>query len=538
MMLSMLHVSHSNGVNAKPFYAPRAQAVCQRSWRPVLELDHTGAVKSGSLDEVRQLAMQASLFRIKFLKPEGPYLLNVDNTNVRGDHVCGESLWHVSDNGTHISTSVEWLFHLICTNGEVEVISSPYSRPDGWNLDPKASYVARKQDAKGNFGNITKSVIPMIWYVKGLGPGNPVYSNFLDGTRASGSLKDLFYMAELGEVRCMMRDRGYAFVANNVVVDRDANELNAQSLGHISQRFSQVALSFRETPYYWLASLTTDGRRDNTRYFVGNTQPRGHNNDFVALDWHVDSCWREVYVHDKDGMGLGGSLDELILLVSLGHRVRLQYDKTVLEANSVRISDRTVIAQSLEEVKRRGGQGGDKYFFNTDTLWKWTTAHTTGRVKTNLYKVKDMTSFDQNVVKSGVRWMVDTRTWKRVHSWPPKGNLMVDSMDVLIAAVKSGASIRFSLQQDTTAGFFFTNADNVRYDQERNTVYAQCLRHISDKRDQVHQNEYLIQPRPFHWFLMISSDGVMAMSAWKTEERTQLYDSISPEADITWFASY
>ncbi|XP_076464702.1 uncharacterized protein LOC143296564 [Babylonia areolata] len=518
------------------FYYPEAMGVCQLPWRPVLKLDAHGGLVHGSVEEVRALSLGGHLFRIKLYRPEGPYLLNVDNANIRLDHVCGESLWHLSDNGTHISTSAEWRFHLVCTDGQVTVLTSPYSRPPGWSIDSNARYSARLQDARDNFGFIQNETLPMVWYVKEIGDGKPLYSHALDGTAIGGNIKKLLSMAKVGETRGVMRDRGYSFAMNNVVLDEQAEEINGQSVGHISQRFTPSALGFRSVPYYWFSSWTSTGRRDNSRWFVGTTQFSGHNNDFVALDWHVDGCWKEVYVNNQYGEPEDGSLDELIFRISLGHRVRVQYDTTVLEANSIRIAGQTVIAQSIEELRRRGGQGGDKYFFNTDTLWQWTTVHTTGTVKTYTYRVKDNTRYESRSFESRVRWMVDTRPWKRVFKNPPDP---YSDYTRLLSAVRRGASIRFSVQQDPLAGFLFTNADNVRLDDSSEIVYAQCLRHVSDKKDPINEGEYEIQElNPFHWFLMISSDGVMAMSAWRTQARTQMYDQVAPEVNMTWFASH
>ena len=209
-----------------------------------------------------------------------------------------------------------------------------------------------------------------------------------------------------------------------------------------------------------------------------------------------------------------------------------------MEATAIRISEQTVIAQSIEEMQRRGTQDAYKYFFNTETMWKWTTVHSTGMVKTYTYRVRDMSFYKKEKIETSVRWLVDTRHWKRVYSTPPSP-FQSGTVDDLVTAVHRGASIRFNVQQDVKAGFFFTNADNVRVDEATSTVYAQCLRHVSDQKDQTSSNnEYEIQKSPFHWFLMISSEGVMAMSAWKTQSRTQLYDDVAPEANITWFASY
>jgi hypothetical protein len=68
-------------------------------------------------------------------------------------------------------------------------------------------------------------------------------------------------------------------------------------------------------------------------------------------------------------------------------------------------------------------------------------------------------------------------------------------------------------------------------------VYAQCLRQISDRKDTANTGEYEIQNDPFHWFLMVSSEGALTMSAWRLFARQQLYDDIAPEANITWYAS-
>ena len=76
--------------------------VCHKPWRPVVKLDEFGTVVNGSLKELKSLALEGAIFRIKLYRPEGPYLMNVDNVNQHGRHLCAESLWHVSDNGTHI----------------------------------------------------------------------------------------------------------------------------------------------------------------------------------------------------------------------------------------------------------------------------------------------------------------------------------------------------------------------------------------------------------------------------------------------------
>ncbi|KAL8615648.1 hypothetical protein ACOMHN_034798 [Nucella lapillus] len=515
---------------------PKDLDMCSMPWRPVLKVDPQGRVVYGSVEEVKSQSLRGSLFRIKLIRPEGPYLLNVDNTNVKLENVCAESIWHVSDNGTHISTNPEWRYYLLCTDGSVSVINSPIERPPNWTQPASGNMVAAIQDAEKNFGTVTNESVDMVWYVKNICQEKPTYSHALDGTQMGGSFKNLKYMVNLGEARCVIRDRGYSFTMNNIVIGSKGKEINGQNIGHISQEFTQTGLAFKLVPYYWHASLTTSGHRDNTKYFVGTTQPRGHNNDFVPLDWYVDRCWKKVYVNNMHGEPLWGTLHELIFLISLGHRVRVRYDNTILEANSIRITENTVVVQSIEEMKRRGGKSKYKYFFNTETMWQWSTIHTTGKVRTYNFFVSNMRRYDSQTLKREVHWMVDTRTWNRVYTTPPGPYTRYEN---LVEAVERGASIRFSVQQDQRAGFLFTHADNVRLDRATGTVYAQCLRHVSDKKDPSREGEYEIQEySPFYWFLMISSDGFMTMSAWKTQSRTPQYSNkMAPQVNVTWYAS-
>nr|KAG5688526.1 hypothetical protein BaRGS_031310 [Batillaria attramentaria] len=363
---------------------------CERPWRRVLSTDQNGNVTFGSIEDVRNKALEAHAFRVMLNFVEGVTFVNVDNLNVRDDHVCAESLWHVTDNGTH-----------------------------------------------ANFGTISNETLPMDWYVKELGcESKPMYSHYLDGSRVSGSLRDLMYMSRISDIYVVMRDRGYSFRMNNVIVNEAEQEVNGQSLMHIGQRFADVALDFKLPPYYWFSSWTTDGRRDNSRWFVGTTQARGHNNDYVALDWYPDKCWRMVYENDQYGDALSGSLDELILMISLGHRVRVYYDGFNLEANLIRVADGVVIAQSQEEISRRGGNNYDKYFFNTESMWKWTTVHTTGTVRVVQVSVRQGKVMQKQSTSTTVRWMVDTRPWKRVLSTNSLGGVTHGGMGKLYQAVR------------------------------------------------------------------------------------------------------
>ena len=72
-----------------------------------------------------------------------------------------------------------------------------------------------------------------------------------------------------------------------------------------------------------------------------------------------------------------------------------------------------------------------------------------------------------------------------------------------------------------------------------NIVYAQALHHVSDmKAKNLVPDEYELQPSAFHWYLMISSEGDVRMSAWYVGKDERQYDERAPSANVTWFANF
>ena len=76
----------------------------------------------------------------------------------------------------------------------------------------------------------------MYWYTKDLDDRNrPVYSHYIDGTPARGSLQNLYAAARTMAFRGVMRDRGYVFPMNNVAVDYNYGVVTGQSVHHIGK---------------------------------------------------------------------------------------------------------------------------------------------------------------------------------------------------------------------------------------------------------------------------------------------------------------
>ncbi|CAG5126821.1 unnamed protein product, partial [Candidula unifasciata] len=436
-------------------------------------------------------------------------------------HVCGSSMWFMSDNGTHIDTDADWLPTLVCTNGEVSRLN--YSSAS-WNV------VIGQQDLPLD-GEVW-------WYTKPTHCSeDPIYSQFVDGSQAAGSLSKLMTLAKMSELRANMRDRGYSFVLQNQKIYN--NELlSAQSINHISLRYTQESVKFNDDPYYsWLAVWSTNGRRDVSRWFLENTTLHRHNNDFVSLDWYGDECWRKVFSADNFGFAVYGSLNELIQMIKLGHRVRMHFDGVTLKANGIRVVDGLVVAQTIEEYARRGTYPNyDAPFFDNKAKAVYRLVHSTGMVKTYMYTIDDFKLAGMSQTKYAIDWLVDTRPWRKILRTDALGVSTDGSPRDLEDAVYLGSSVRLNIEQDELAGQFFTEADNVRVSFFTNEVYAQALKHVSDEKVQS-VDEYSLQNDVFRWALMVSSGGVVAMNARRLASKAHLYDAVSPATNVTWFVN-
>ncbi|KAK3787455.1 hypothetical protein RRG08_025721 [Elysia crispata] len=494
--------------------------VCDHRWTSAYAHDASGYPLAGSVSDLQTHILQGYKVQVQFSTSEWLTTFPVDEFTFRGRTICSSSMWFFSDNGTQIDTDAEWLPTLVCTNGEVSRLNyttATWARPVG-NNELQVNNEIR-------------------WYTKPTQcDSKPVYSQFVDGSKSYGSMAKLLRLAKWSELRANMRDRGFSFLLQNQKIYN--NELvTAQSLNHVSLRYTPNAVKFNMEPFYsWLSVWSSNGRRDVSRWFLENTTLYSHNNDFVSLDWYGDQCWRRVYSTDRDGQATYGSLDELIQMVKLGHRVRVHFDGFNLKANGIRVVGDLVVAQTVEEYARRDNYPDyEAPFFNTRARVVYRLVHSSGVVKTYKYFLDNFALSESNErSKFAIDWMVDTRPWTKVYRTDASGQVTFGSIRDLEDAVAEGASVRLSIEQDELAGQFLTEADNIRTSFVNGEVYAQALKHVSDQKLQS-VDEYILQSNIFRWSLMVSSGGVVAMNARRLASKIHLYDAISPTTNVTWF---
>ncbi|XP_070181076.1 uncharacterized protein [Littorina saxatilis] len=485
--------------------------VCERQWTLVYANSAEGDAWAGSKKKLMDDVVSGKKIKVTLLDYAETYQIRVDNVNKRKDDVCAESLGHLAHNGTHVDEVSPKRYLLVCTSGHVST------------LEDSGVQTTRQQ--------------AMYWYTQELSDkGRPVFSHYIDGSPARGSLQNLWSAARTMQLRGVMRDRGYVFPMQNVAVDVPTGVVTGQSIKHIGQSIKGGRIQFFAQPYLWFSSWSTTGRRDNSRWTVGAHTARGHNQDWVSLDWYADTCWRVIYTHDSTGFPEFGSARDLIEQVRAGHRVLLTIDDVTFEASNVRVSNEVVGAQVLDAVVRGGWTVPGKYDIRKNTAYHWILAHTSGTIRSYEYLVGTSSRKGSENIKA-ITWSVDTRPWRVVLKTEDQGRIVEGNPNLLRKAVEQGASIRINIGLDEKSGDFLTEPENVRIDEDMNIVYAQAMNHVSDKKS-VTPDEYELQTSAFYWYLMISSEGDVRMSAWYVGKDERQYDERAPSANITWFANF
>ncbi|XP_059176486.1 uncharacterized protein LOC131956098 [Physella acuta] len=486
--------------------------VCERRWELIYSHDQYGNTTLGSKKELIVLAMSGNSIKANLYMPDHVLQLPADNINRRDNEICFQSLRALANNGSHIDTSDPWLFYAVCTTGHV---------------------------TERDLYNTSVFRVAIDWFVKDIGPNTePIYSNFFDGCPLKeSSLGQLHEAAKCMNLLLSMRDKPYVFPLHNVLLDPVSGEVSGQNLMHMGQSYLDNYISFHHVPYKWFSYWSNTGHRDNVRWSVQKNVAYKHNTDTAALDWYADVCWRHIYTNDENGYPVHGSVEDLINAVRRGHRVRVRYDNIAMEVSNIRVKGQVVAAQLLNEITLAKDSGSSR-IIERMTRVRISIVHTTGRIQSHEYLIGTDANRKINVpIKRRVEWMVDTRPWTVVlKTVDPPGDAIQGSTRDLELAIQHGASIRLNIELDPLAGSFFTQANNIRADLLSETVYAQALDHVSDKKART-PDEYELQLQLFSWYLVISSRGQVRMSAWMYGTDSFRYDEGAPEATVTWFAN-
>lgn len=362
-----------------------------------------------------------------------------------------------------------------------------------------------------------------------------VYARFLMSVALPQ--EELLEAAKEGkDIRALMTDRGYGFPLHVVMWSRDGR-VAGQSNMHLSQKYSGNNIVYNtQTPYRWMSSWSTNGRRDSSRWAVGGRTNRGRGSDYVSLNWFVDACWQHVYTNDEYGEASEGSLEMLVAAVRAGHRIRVVLSNFAMEAHFIRIRNGHVTAYLTDMMSNKGGDSFDEFDFKTDTYYVFRLAHTTGTVRTYGFLVRNTSIPVVPVMsKQAIKWFMDTRKWHKiletkstgVATWGLKGNVK--------SAIRKAADVRLGVIFDERSGEMYMNVDNARVATAGgdDDSTAQAIRVLGDRPYDAH--EYELAAFPFWVYLCIPTTSSINLSGWQLGEHRRYFQS-SRRAQTLWFA--
>ncbi|PVD25388.1 hypothetical protein C0Q70_13044 [Pomacea canaliculata] len=241
-------------------------AACDRPWVKVFENDEQGTPVFGEKQDLKMAVLRGATIRVlmhDFVVEPGGYATHsftsgVDNINIRGDEICAEIINHIAVRGCEFVENAHYRHFLPCTSGNVHV----------------AQYLV---ESPSFLGQDTQKV-RISWFAKEIQAdihnNKPFYGHFLDGGATVGNKEELLEAAKEGkDIRALMTDRGYGFPLHVVMWSRDGR-VAGQSNMHLSQKYSGNNIVYNtQTPYRWMSSWSTNGRRTARAGPWGSHQP-------------------------------------------------------------------------------------------------------------------------------------------------------------------------------------------------------------------------------------------------------------------------
>lgn len=343
------------------------------------------------------------------------------------------------------------------------------------------------------------------WFIKSAYYQNcPVYSNNKAGQATSGNLQDLKNAVQSGKEIRAITGKSYNFPLQNIAFD--SAKVAGQFLDHVSKKTSGVTISYQSNAYWWFTMISTSGKRDMSRWSVGSHVDRGHTQDTVDTEWFKDDCWELVYSHDGSGKATKGTLNDLILAVQSGKRIRFQFPGSAhytAEADNLSIRNGHVTAQALKHVSKASLEK-----FQDNAYWYWLMVSSTGTVRETRYNVGSHVSRGESKGKRPITWFAETRDWKLAFINDKNGGLRYGSKSTIINAVRQGASVRI-VNDD---GAYAFPAQNLAI--HGGDVAAQTVNHVSMMSASDSVYEVAIQPNAYWWFTIVTTQGERDMSRW------------------------
>jgi len=241
-------------------------------WEEVYYHNENGNAISGSLNALTSAVLSGHRVRVQFVSLHYK-TVEPDMLFVRNGHVTAQILKQVSTSSlTRFKDSISWVWQIVSTTGTVHT----------------TKYKIGEHKHVGD----TTETQKLKWFVDSR-PWVEVLSVNLDGKVRNGSkqaLKDAVFN-DGADVRCIWGDteNAIAYKPQNLALSPDGNDIAAQALNSVSVKYtSNNEYIIQPNAYWFFTIMSTNGKRDMSRWSVGAHVDRGHTTDKTEQKWFVN----------------------------------------------------------------------------------------------------------------------------------------------------------------------------------------------------------------------------------------------------------
>jgi len=241
-------------------------------WEEVYYHNENGNAISGSLNALTSAVLSGHRVRVQFVSLHYK-TVEPDMLFVRNGHVTAQILKQVSTSSlTRFKDSISWVWQIVSTTGTVHT----------------TKYKIGEHKHVGDTTDTQK----LKWFVDSR-PWVEVLSVNLDGKVRNGSkqaLRDAVFN-DGADVRCVQGDteNAKAYKPQNLALSPDGNDIAAQTLNSVSVKYTSNNEYIMQSNAYWFFTImSTNGKRDISRWSVGEHVDRGHTTDKTEQKWFVN----------------------------------------------------------------------------------------------------------------------------------------------------------------------------------------------------------------------------------------------------------
>ena len=274
---------------------------------------------------------------------------------------------------------------------------------------------------------------------------------------------------------------------------------------------------------------STSGARQVSEWEIGDHVMHSVQTNGVKTDWYRDSCWDKVLGNDKWGNETYGSKSNLIGKAYDGHRLKVVFNTSSVEATEILIRGDHLCAFIYNSLTKSTIDT-----LSTDLHWEWMILCTNGTKNTARYEYGSNYLNDTMSENVSMMWYVDRRKYQSIYATNSTNSVSKGDKNVLLQEARSGADVRLKVNNDSDLYTIFA-AENIWIDNEIDGLEAMFTRSISLSIDS--DGGIMIPPDAFHIYTLIKTEGSVEYARWTVGEPEYRGGEINNALTVEWFVS-